>query len=149
MGRRRTSPTTADPRQGTFQDGVPGGLGVGHIVRSAIARTIKDCPYDRIEIAARMTRLVYGDAGDGEITKAQIDSWTRSDDAWRMPAELLPAFCAATGSLSVLELIAELSGARLAAGKQAYLAELGALALQEEQIKARRAAIEAKVKAHG
>lgn len=65
-----------------------GSLNVCVEFRNGLARAVKESPLSRAEIAARMTDLVFGDAGDGDISKTQIDAWTApSREAWRFPLE--------------------------------------------------------------
>lgn len=111
--------------------------------RNALSRALKEAPLSRIEVAAKMTELLFGDAGDGEVTKAQLDRYTApSAEAWRFPLEYLPAFVQATGAVWLLDLVAERCGCRILQGEQALLAELGAIILHERRLKSERARIE-------
>ncbi len=112
----------------------PGSFNFSLELRNLLSRALKECLLSRAEIAARMTDLMYGDAGDGEITKAQIDSWTRSSDAWRFPLEALPAFVETTGTYWLLDSIAERCGCRVLVGEQAMLAQLGAFMIHRKRL---------------
>lgn len=105
-----------------------GSFGFDLELRNLLARAIKECPKSRAAIAAAMTDLVFGDAGDGEITKAQIDSWTApSHGEWRFPLCYLPAFVKATDSVWLLDRIAGRLGCKVLAGGQIMDAQIGAV----------------------
>lgn len=124
---------------------VPGSFAFGLELRNLLAGALKECALSRAEIAGRMTDLMYGDAGDGEVTKAMLDSWTRSADAWRFPLEALPAFVEATGATWLLDAIAERCGCRILVGEQALLAQLGAVMVEEKRLAERKAALKKSV----
>ncbi len=93
-------------------------------------------PREPAPTAAAMTDLIFGDAGDGEITKAQIDSWTAPSRAdWRFPLCYLPALIQATGAVWLLDKIAETVGCKVLIGEQALLAQWGALEIQDQKIR--------------
>lgn len=111
-------------------------------LRRAVSEAIRDSGLSRAEVAATMTDLVYGD-GEGEISKAQIDSWcapSRGD--WNLPVKYLPALIQATGAIWLLDELAALVGCKVLVGEQALLAELGAILLHERRLRARRDEIE-------
>lgn len=120
----------------------PGSFGFSLELRNLLSQALKECPLSRAEIAGRMTALMYGDAGDGEITLTMLNSWTRSADAWRFPLEALPAFVEATGAVWLLDRIAERCGCKILVGEQALLAQLGAIALKKRRL----SEIEAEIK---
>lgn len=71
----------------------PGCLNMGAPTRHAMNEMIKECPFNRYEIAARMSFLL-----DQEVTKTMIDSWTsESKEGHRFPLEFAAAFCEACG----------------------------------------------------
>lgn len=116
----------------------PGGLQFSLELRNLLSCAVKESALSRAEIAAAMTDRLFGDAGDGEVTKAQLDSWTApSRDAWRFPLEYLPAFLEATGAIWLLDKVAEKCGCRVLVGEQALLAELGAIALHKKRLSER------------
>jgi hypothetical protein len=142
----------SDPRQMAFDSyfsvprpttPVPGTFGYDREVRNLLARALKECPQSRSVVAAAMTDLIFGDAGQGEITKAQIDGWTaESHEAWRFPLAYLPAFIQATGAIWILEQLADKCGCRILVGQEALLAEWGMLQVAEQQIRARQKALQ-------
>ncbi|MDO9053807.1 MAG: hypothetical protein Q8K43_10515 [Sulfurimicrobium sp.] len=113
-----------------------GGLDISLAVRETLtdllgAATLQG--HDRHEIAARISRL-----SNHEISKHMLDRYTApSADAWRFPLEALPAITQASGDYRLLELVAEACGCKLYRGEEAMLAEIGALTLQERNVKAR------------
>jgi hypothetical protein len=99
----------------------PGELNIGQRLREEITRVLRACPVDRIEIAARMSRLIGAD-----ITAAQLNCWSaESKQSHRFPAEYIPAFCRATSNNSILRLIAEPADCYVLEESDALLAELG------------------------
>lgn len=119
-----------------------GSLDFDRELRAALTRAVKETPKRRAEIAAEMTDLVFGEIGETEITKAQIDAWTAgSKIEWRFPLQYLPAFVQATGAVWLLDLVAGKCGCRVLVGEQALLAELGAIHLQKRELAARETAI--------
>lgn len=116
---------------------VPGSLNVGIEVRHLISQAIRECPSDRYQIAARMSRYLGVD-----VTKFQIDSWTaESRPGWRFPLEYLPAFEAACETTLVTEYLAQRRGGRFMAGSDVVLAEIAKLEREEARLKARRRAL--------
>ena len=112
-------------------------------LRNHLNTAIKNSPLHRSEIAAGMTDLIFGDAGDGEVTKCQLDSWTgpsRTD--WRFPLSYLSAFIKVTGAFWVLDRIAGMLGCKILVGEQALLAELGAVVFHERRLRTRKGQIE-------
>lgn len=113
-----------------------GGLDIALAVRETLtdllgAATVQGC--DRHEVAARISRL-----SNHEISKHMLDRYTApSADGWRFPVEALPALTQATGDYRLLELVAEACGCKVYRGEEALLAEIGALTMQERNVKAR------------
>ena len=120
------------------QDPVAGSLDISSQLRNALKTAITQSGKDRIYIAAEMTDLIFGEAGEGEVTKSQLDSWTApSRDGWRFPLEYLPAFVRATSAYWLLDLVAGFVGCKVLMGEQAALAEVGALEMQREKLEDR------------
>jgi len=112
-----------------------GSMNFGGEFRNALSEAIRECGQSRSMIAARMTDLIWGDAGDGEITKAQLDSWTgASRTEWRFPLEYLPAFIEATGAIWLLKLLAAKNACLVVPTEQAKVMELAALKVRQEQL---------------
>lgn len=113
-----------------------GGLDIALMVRELLtellgAAAVQGC--DRHEVAARVSRL-----SSHEISKHMLDRYTApSADGWRFPLEALPALVQATGDYRLLEMVAEKCGCKVYRGEEAMLAEIGALTMQERNVKAR------------
>lgn len=134
MARRARGQLSLD---GLFETGGPrpGSLDIALELRNALSNAIRSCGLSRAQIAARMTDLIWGDAGDGEITKAQLDAWTAPSRAdWRFPLEYLPAFIQATGSIDLLKLLAEKVACFVLPTEQVKVMELAVLNVRRQEI---------------
>lgn len=101
----------------------------------------RDVIRSRHDLAARMSELT-----GKEVTKSMIDAWTaESKEPWRFPFEYAPAFEAALDSNSLQHLFGRKRGCRVLVGDEALLAEIGQLAVDEQFIKERRAALKARL----
>ena len=99
-----------------------------------LTNTIKISKYSRFEIAGRMSHLL-----GTEVTKFMIDSWTcESKDGHRLPAEWLPAFCAAAENRSPLQMLSELGGMYCLPGPEALRAEIHKISEEESQLRHER-----------
>lgn len=106
----------------------PGRLNVQRTLRTAISEAIKHCPLSRWQIAAKMSELM-----DVEVSKYMIDAWTsEAKDGHRFPAEYLPSFIVATGSMNPLQVLSEAAGVFTLPGPEALRAEIQRL---EEEAK--------------
>ena len=75
---------------------------VPHALKAALVAAIKPCPLSRYQIVAQISEAMSRD-----VTKAMLDQYTaESADAYRVPAELIPAFCLVTGSRVPLKVLA-------------------------------------------
>jgi len=120
----------------------PGSLACGVELRHLLSETLKRCPYDRFEVAARMSRALGTD-----ISKHQLDAWTaESREAWRFPMEYAAAFAHATETYALIEFLAAKRGCRVLIGEDALLAEVGRLERQEEELKARKKALKERLR---
>jgi len=109
--------------------------------RNHLSRAIKESPKSRIEIAAEMSAMLFGDAGDGEITKAQIDGWTAPSheaQGHRFPVAYLPALVQVTGAVWLLSELAARCGCHVTPGSAAILMQVGAIALEDKALKDRK-----------
>lgn len=111
-------------------------------LKNLITAIIKKCSLSRYQIAGRMSELL-----DAEISKAMIDAWTaESKEGHRFPAEYIPAFCAATGDISILELLCGSSNCQCVKSENQLKLELGILAAQEIALKERKKTLQARMK---
>jgi len=99
-----------------------------------LTNAIRSSDYSRYEIAGRMSHLL-----STEITKFMIDAWTsESKEGHRLPAEYLPAFCAATESRELLQMLSELGGMYCLPGPEALRAEIQKLSEEEREIRSEK-----------
>jgi len=107
-----------------------GSLNVKERLRASLNAAIKQCNLSRHQIAGEMSHLIGAD-----ITRTQIDSWTaESKELNRIPAEYVPAFCRATGSIEPMRIIAEAAGAFAMPGPDAIRSEVQRLREQARKI---------------
>lgn len=121
-----------DPRQSSLLDQfepmeapvapAPGGLNIDRELRGVMAQALKDCPFSRAEVAARMSDLTAD-----PISEHMLNKWTApSADGWRFPVEYVPAFEEATGTDVLIELLARKRGRLLMTPREGRDAEIGA-----------------------
>jgi len=115
----------------------PGSLDCRREVALLMSEAIKRSTYDRIDIAARMTRFL----GD-EITLSMLNAWTaESRDEHVINYVRAIAFDLATEQKALANFSAAKLGGQILWGKDALLAELVRLDRDELELKARRRAI--------
>ena len=85
----------------------------------AVRDAIRNAPKSREVIADEISELT-----GSSVSVHQVNNWTAESHPHRMPAELLPAFCKATGSLEPLRLLAEAAGVFTLPGPDALRAEI-------------------------
>lgn len=101
----------------------PGSINYSREIAAVMSQALKDCPYDRIEVAARMSRLL-----GREVTVAMLNAYTaESRETHNINLERAIAFDAATEGYALLDFYAGKRGCRALVGKDALLAELGRL----------------------
>ena len=116
----------------------PGSMAFSRQIAALMSNALKACPHDRIEVAARMTRLI-----GREITPSMLNAYTaESAEKHTISLERAIAFDAATERYDLLEFFAKQRGCSLNVGKAALLAELGRF----EQMKAEIAKQERAIK---
>lgn len=108
-----------------------GSLHHGSEIRAIITQAVKESPFDRHEIAARMSRAL-----GQTISKSTLDSWTAdSKHQHRFPFEFVDAFEQATGSYALTNWLAEKRGGQFVVGREVLLAELGRIAGMENDLR--------------
>lgn len=106
----------------------PGSYALAREIAHTMSEALKRCAYDRYEVAARMGRLLGSD-----VSVHMLNAYTaESREDHNISLERAMAFDAATEGYALLNFFAEKRGCRIAIGKDALLAELGAI----EQMKA-------------
>lgn len=97
-------------------------------LKRAMAEAIRQCPYDRPIIAARMAQYL----GLPSISKATLDAYTaESKTAHDVSIPRMKAFVRATGAVWLWDMIVSEDGLTLLEGDEARLAEIAFL--QQEQ----------------
>jgi len=98
----------------------PGSKDIDKPFREAVSQSLKNCPFSRYQVAARMSEMVGQD-----ITKTMLDSWTaESKEQHRFPAVFLPAFCVAVGCSEPLKILGTLVGVFVLPGPEVLRAEI-------------------------
>lgn len=95
----------------------------------AVREAIRQAPKSREAIAEEMSET----AGCA-VSVHQVNNWTAESHPHRLPAELLPAFCVATGSLEPLRVLAEVAGLYTLPGPDALRAEIHKLDEEARQL---------------
>lgn len=107
-----------------------GGLSFSIELRHLLSCILKECPYSRYQVAARMSEFL-----GAEVSKYQLDAWTaESREPWRFPFEYAPAFNAATESEQLTEWLATKGGGLILWGAEALDARLGKLQRMQDEI---------------
>lgn len=124
-----------------------GSLNIGLPLRQALSEAIRTSGLERIDLCVALYKFT-----GVEVSKATLDSWSaesrdksldgidlNGNRRWGIPAEMIPAFCAVTGSHELLALIATACRHKALKGKDVVRARLGRI--NEEM---RRMAVEKK-----
>jgi hypothetical protein len=107
-------------------------------LKRAMARAIRECPYDRAEIALRMARYL----GVASISKASLDTYTaESKEGHDISLVRFKAFVRATGAVWLWDELVSDDGLTLLDGDETRLAEIAYLQQEQEAIKAKLRAL--------
>lgn len=102
-------------------------------MKRAMARAIRECPFDRPTIAARMASYL----GLPKISKAMIDAYTaESRDSHDITLVRFAAFVHATDAVWLWDEAMSDQGVTLLIGDEARLAEIARLQQEQDRIKA-------------
>ncbi|MGE6741756.1 hypothetical protein ACQKGC_15895 [Allorhizobium pseudoryzae] len=102
-------------------------------MKRAMARAIRECPYDRPTIAARMAHYL----GLPSISKTMVDAYTaESKSGHDITLVRFSAFVHATGALWLWDEAMSDQGVTLLIGDEARLAEIARLQQEQDRIKA-------------
>ena len=127
----RRDPLTTDMFEVPAPVQGPASLGFGVQVANMVSACLAASEHDRIEIAARMSRLT-----GREVSKYMVDAWSaESRESFNLPFYLVPAFEEACGPgvHTLTNWLANVRGGRLYVGRDALSAELGQLERQKEE----------------
>lgn len=122
----------------------PGAMDFSKQIAHALSAALKDCPLDRYEVAAQMSRLM-----DRQISKNMLDAWSaESREMHNISLASAIVFDVATNGHALLNLFALIRGCRVMVGRDALLAELGRIDQIEADIAARRKELKRHLGAH-
>ena len=112
----------------------PGSLNLSREIAAVMSDALKGCPYDRIEVAARMTRML-----GKEVSLSMLNAYTaESRETHIPPLDKAIAFDAATDGHALADYFAGKRGGRVLFGEEALLAELGRLEQLRDEIEHKR-----------
>lgn len=119
----------------------PGSMNYSCEIAHAMSKALKNCPHDRYEVAARMSRLL-----GSEVSVNMLNAYTaESRETHNITLERAIAFDAATESYSLLKLHSDKRGCRVLIGKEALLAELGEIGRLEQELADQKKTIKAAI----
>lgn len=103
-------------------------------LKRAMAQAIRECPYDRATIAARMAQYL----GLPTVSKAMIDAYTaESKDSHDISVARFKGFVHATGAVWLWDMIVSEDGLLLLEGDEARLAEIARLQQEKREVASR------------
>ena len=111
----------------------PGALCVSAKLMLAVKAAIKSAPKSRETLADEM-----GFSTGAEISVHMINSWVSDSHPHRLPAEFLPALCAACGSTAPLRVLADAAGLYALQAPDALRAEIQQYDEAEAQARAEK-----------
>lgn len=109
-------------------------------IKRAMSRAIRECPYDRPTIAARMAAYL----GLPAVTRAALDAYTAESKATHdISLVRFSAFVHATGAVWLWDEVASVHGVTVLIGDDARLAEIGHWQREQDKAKAQLRALRA------
>lgn len=131
IGTRREREVTSPSVQRSLP--LPASLDCDLTLRTLTSQAIRDCNLSREQIVEQMSVL----AGH-KITEQSLNCWTaESKDKHRFPAIYLPAFCAVTQDVRILQAVAQKLGLAVVGPEEQRLIALGRV-VEEERVAALR-----------
>ena len=117
----------------------PGAINYSREIAATMSQALKVCAHDRIEVAARMSRML-----GREVSLTMLNVYcAESHEQHNISFERAIAFDAATEGYALLNLFAAKRGCRMMVGEDALLAELGKIERSEQALRERKAALKA------
>ena len=99
----------------------PGAVNYSREIAAVMSRALKDCPYDRIEVSARMSRML-----GREVSLSMLNAYTAESHESHVPTlERAIAFDLATGRNALADFYVAKLGGGILWGKDKLLADLG------------------------
>lgn len=121
---------------------LPGSINYSREIAATMGAALKECPADRIEVAARMTRLM-----GREITLSMINVYSaESHIDHNISLERAIAFDVATQSQALLKFYAVKTGCSVLVGEDALLAEWGMVQQAKAEIAEREKHLKERMK---
>lgn len=115
----------------------PGSMAFSREIAAVMSDALKKYPYDRPDVAARMTRL-----SGREMTLSMLNAYTaESRETHNISLERAIVFDVATEGHALLDFYAGKLGGQVLWGKETLQAELGRLQIMEADIKRQKQAI--------
>jgi hypothetical protein len=106
-------------------------------IAHAMSAAMKECPFDRFEVAARMSRILGRD-----VSKHMLDAYAAASRDTHIPnLAFCIAFDTATERNALLELHAALRGCSVLVGDDTVRGEIVRIEAQEEQLRKRKRAL--------
>lgn len=110
----------------------PGSGNYAAQVSELVGSVLKDCPIDRYEVAAQMSRL----SGD-DVSKHMLDAWSSpARTEHNIPLYRVPLIEEVCSSHAFTDWLVHLRGGRVAYGREALAAEYGRRQQMMDQLKA-------------
>ena len=115
----------------------PGSVNHSREIAATMSQALKDCPHDRIEIAARMTRLM-----GREISVSMLNAYTaESHTDHNISLERAIAFDIATERRALLKFYAAKLGCGVLVGDEIMHAEIGRIQEMRDKLSVQERAI--------
>ena len=115
----------------------PGSINYSREIAAVMGQALKDCPNDRYDVAARMSRML-----GREVPISMLNAYcAESHEQHNISFERAIAFDAATEGFSLLNFFAAKRGCRVMVGQDALLAELGRIKQMRDELAGQEKAI--------
>jgi hypothetical protein len=121
---------------------LPGSLDLSAEIARRMAVALKSCPHDRIEVAARISRLT-----GRELSVHMLNAYcSEARDEYIPNLQVAIAFDTATEGFALLSLAAECRGASINVGDDILLAELGRIEVGKQALAQREQVLRQEIK---
>lgn len=123
----------------------PGAVNFSREIAALMSAALKGCPYDRIEVAARMSRML-----GREVTLSMLNAYTAESHQQHVPSlERAIAFDLATEQNALARLYIAKLGGSILWGKEKLLADLGRIQHTRDELRNEERAIRERLKGRG
>lgn len=146
MAKRSTNPDQGDLfHEPVYPSRVPADdmdmSGFRSKLKRAMSRALKECPYDRHEVAMRMAQAL----GQDSFSKGMLDAYTaESKESHDISLVRFRAFVRATGQVWLWDFVVKDDGLIMLVGDEARLAEAALLRQQAKELNERLKKLEAR-----